>query len=714
MMKPKKNNRLHAQQLEEQMDQYLDSALSSRRTAAAPAQALAAFAPEQQQFVLRWGEIIADSNAELAYQFTAYAPEAMQQMDLEGVESWLIYAMDLYDTKGQLPAIRAFQDPSGYAATLEARIKGIVLDEVSGVLERFIRGLNGRELKIGAATQSYTDTETLFLPELLAELPTKEENFRLYKALLVHQWAQTWYGTWRGDHLLLLNADRSLAWLHRLETVRLDAELKRDFPGLHRDMQALRMRLDPPEPDGWQQFCVPLQQADANLNTSLQLLQQCEQQRLPPTCCYQGHLFPDRVQAVREKRLNLERGLFRIALAKLLQEADAAPPGMDRPEADILPESRERFALTKHPNPEMPEGFSYDLFLDGKAIAPPEDMQSVMESIIQDLGQIPDDYLVAAGPGLYRHGLPGDPSKDPNSVWSGTYHEEGAFFYNEWDYKRGHHRKNWCVLRELEVKPVKDLFPEQTLQKYRGLIASLRRTFEVLRGEDRILKRQSYGEDIDIDALVSAYADVQSGLEMSDRVLTRLHKDERNIAVMLMVDMSGSTKGWVNDAEREALLLLCEALETLGDRYAIYGFSGITRKRCELFRIKTFADPYNDETRAKISGIRPYDYTRMGVAIRHLSKQLHTVEARIKLLITLSDGKPEDYDGYYRGEYGIEDTRQALFEARRSGIHPFCITIDEQGQDYLPHLYGAANYVVIKDIAKLPLKVSDIYRKLTS
>ena len=208
-------------------------------------------------------------------------------------------------------------------------------------------------------------------------------------------------------------------------------------------------------------------------------------------------------------------------------------------------------------------------------------------------------------------------------------------------------------------------------------------------------------------------ADTQHGEEMTDRLFVKLHKLERNIAVMFMVDMSGSTKGWINDAEREALALLCEALETLGDRYAIYGFSGMTRKRCEVYRVKSFDDPYDDDVKARISGIRPKDYTRMGVTIRHLSYLLNQVEARTKLLITLSDGKPDDYDTY-RGAYGIEDTRMALIEAKRSGIHPFCITIDNEARDYLPHMYGAVNYAVIDEVRKLPLKVSDIYRRLTT
>ncbi len=144
-----------------------------------------------------------------------------------------------------------------------------------------------------------------------------------------------------------------------------------------------------------------------------------------------------------------------------------------------------------------------------------------------------------------------------------------------------------------------------TLVKYRGLVAALRRTFEALRGEDKLLKKQPYGENIDIDALVEAWADTRIGREMSDRLFTKMHKLERNIAVMFMVDMSGSTKGWINEAEREALVLLCESLETLGDRYAIYGFSGMTRKRCEVYRIKGFDDPYNEEVRARISGIIP-------------------------------------------------------------------------------------------------------------
>jgi nitric oxide reductase NorD protein len=339
-------------------------------------------------------------------------------------------------------------------------------------------------------------------------------------------------------------------------------------------------------------------------------------------------------------------------------------------------------------------------------------MRQLLSSILLDFGELPPDYLVPAGAGDYDPQLLNELEVDPDAVWQGVYHEEGAFLYDEWDHGRQHYRKNWCALREKPGQAVADGFVEQTRSKYHSLIKQLRRSFEAMRDEDKLLKRQADGDEVDLDALVEALADASDGSEMTSRLFTRMHRSERNIAVLFMVDMSGSTKGWINEAERESLVLLCEALESLGDRYAIYGFSGVGRKRCEVYTIKTFADHYDDATRERISGIQPQDYTRMGAPIRHLSRILNESEAKTRLLITLSDGKPDDYADY-KGDYGIEDTRRALIEARRSGIHPYCITIDEQARDYLPHMYGAAAYTVVERVEELPQKVADIYRRLT-
>lgn len=289
----------------------------------------------------------------------------------------------------------------------------------------------------------------------------------------------------------------------------------------------------------------------------------------------------------------------------------------------------------------------------------------------------------------------------------------GEVLYDEWDHRRQAYRRAWYRVSERPAHSANEDFVVAALRKHRGLLKRLYRTFEALRGEDRLLRRQAEGEAPDIDAIIGAYADMSFGLEPDHRLFLKKQRTERNIAVLFMVDMSGSTKGWINEVERESLVLLCEALEHLGDRYAIYGFAGYTHLRCEVFPIKGFTEGYTSAVRTRIAGIGPRDYTRMGAAIRHLSSKLQEVEARTRVLIALSDGRPDDEDGY-RGDYGVEDTRQAVLEARNQGIHPFCITIDDQAQDYLPHMFGRAHYTVVEDVAKLPYKVSDIYRKITT
>jgi nitric oxide reductase NorD protein len=553
---------------------------------------------------------------------------------------------------------------------------------------------------------------------MLNRFRSRAENFQFYKAIAVHLWAQCWYGTWRVDVNALMTGfehpDRALTLFHALEALRLDACIRRDLPGVSRQLAALRAASVSSLPESWEPVIERLQEHTATAADTGTLLAQVYETAVPEAVPYQGILKPQQVEQVRALRIKREQELFRIGLMRMRDEQPVAETHEEEsPEPEASTETEQvGFELHEVEATDLPDGFTYEIVFDGKPMVPPDDVKGVMASILQDLGEIPEEYLVAVGDGAYSMAGPRDEQK-PEDVWKGTYHEEGAFIYNEWDYERRHYRKNWAVLRELDVNPRFDDFVPRTLEKYRGLAGSLRRTFEALRGEDKLLKKQPYGDNVDIDALVETWADATMGMEMSDRLFTKMHKLERNIAVMFMVDMSGSTKGWINDAEREALVLLCESLETLGDRYAIYGFSGMTRKRCEVYRVKRFDEPYTDEVKARISGIKPQDYTRMGVTIRHLSTLLNEVEARTKLLITLSDGKPDDYDTY-RGAYGIEDTRQALIEAKRDGIHSFCITIDTEAKDYLPHMYGAVNYTVIDEVRKLPLKVSDIYWRLTT
>jgi nitric oxide reductase NorD protein len=700
---------LDADLIATRLDQYLEVEFTFIHTEEL-SRVLAGLPRERQDFVLEWTRRAAATNTELAFQFANRAKEALREVEPEAVSAWCLHAMDSYDRAGLQAAMAVIRDLDGFLAVGHQRAAGSLFEDAVPVLLPFVQGLEGRRLKIEPGEFAWTDGEVLYLPEIVARLDNREDNFQLFKATVAHLWAQTRFGTLNVDlveHLRRFRqVERAQAVFHALETLRLDARIADELPGLARRMAALSDRLsDAPLQPEWQPAAQALAAPRATVMDSLHWLAELYDGAPPPQRCYQGQLNPAAAWAARARRIERDKARLRESLRVVANEIAQGRVERDPPD---------RFELQQPEDEAQVGALQVEVTLSEVPVPIPDQVREQLTSILLDLGDIPPEYLTPAGEGEYDPALLQEAGLNPEDVWAGTYHEEGAFLYNEWDMARQAHKKNWCVLREIDVAPGDPAFYRATLGKYAGFIRSLRRTFEILRGEDRVLKRQSDGEDIDIDALVETWGDVHMGLEMSDRVFTRMHKVERNIAVMFMVDMSGSTRGWINEAEREALILLAEALNTLGDRYAIYGFSGWTRKRCEAFRIKDFDQPWDEQVIARVCGIEPKDYTRMGAPIRHLAQKLKQVEARTKLLITLSDGKPDDYDLEYRGEYGIEDTRQALFEARRDGIHAYCITIDREGQDYLPHMYGAANYTVLDDVAKLPTKVSDIYRRITT
>lgn len=336
------------------------------------------------------------------------------------------------------------------------------------------------------------------------------------------------------------------------------------------------------------------------------------------------------------------------------------------------------------------------------------EMAEEVRKFHEEFGHLPGRFVSSA---VGRAGEGVAPDVQPGNEQGGAL--QAAICYDEWDYRRLGFRKNWCVVTVKDLPDLKSGFIRQTLGKYHGVVNRLRHQFEMMRTTDRFVRRQRDGDDIDLDALVESLADARAGLAQSDRLYVKLLRDERDIAVIFLVDMSNSTAGWVGNTIKESLVLMTEALEVLGDRYGIYGFSGMRRTRCEIYHIKDIYEPSGDVVRQRIGAIGPREYTRMGPAIRHATSLLGKTDARVRLLITLTDGKPEDYDDY-KGEYAIEDTRHSLLEAKMGGIHPFCITIDHQAHDYMDHLYGPVNYIFVNDVRRLPLRMPEIYRALTS
>ncbi len=699
-------------ELQLRMELIVEPILSKQNSVFEPAKELAVFSKVDQDRFLESVENISKVNIELAFMFCQFGPLSLRLVDEENWGDWNNKILTVYDKEGLETAVNRIKNVENYIKSYTHAPSNVALNEISRILENFIIGLSGRKLSIEANDSFYTDTELIRLPDNISKFDRQEDNFAVYKAMAVHQWAQTWFGTWRMNIDAMAKTyqdpDRALKLFHKLETVRLDACIKRELPGIARTIKNLFGEPDTANLSKKWQFAIEkMQESDTTVRDTFFLLETVYKENdSPEDRPYQGELRPRETWKTIKERTDKERELFKDKLAELKNEMQqkSTEPSIDN---DVA-ENDEGFTIEINEDDSMSDNFSVELRFEDEVIEPPEELQELLRSIMQDLGEIPDEYLI---PNTYEVDEIEDESNDEN-LSSTIENEENFYVYDEWDHSRQKYRKEWCYLKELEIKPIYDNFADSTIHKHRNLLKHLRSTFEALREDDKRLKRQPYGDDIDLDAVIESYTDIKKGLEASQNLFTKSRKIDRNIAVMFMIDMSGSTAGWINEMEREALVLLCESLQLLGDRYAIYGFSGITHERCELYVIKELDEVYDNQVKARISGIQPQDYTRMGAAIRHLTKKLHQVEARTKLLITLSDGRPDDKDGY-RGPYGIEDTRRALIEAKFLGIHPFCITIDEEAMDYLQHMYGAVNFAVIDHVDKLPYKVSDIYRRIT-
>jgi nitric oxide reductase NorD protein len=429
----------------------------------------------------------------------------------------------------------------------------------------------------------------------------------------------------------------------------------------------------------------------------------------PHPLVYQGILRPNEAETTLLRRRESNKQEFQGFLDRLLEKL----PDINEVKVEIpLEEDGDQGKRNGRRDP-VSQWTPDELLLDGQAVPMPEAMRKVIQEILEDVGYIPSSYLMSGAEDMSGHHFRPlvQVSEDQDEIRPVS--DQSVFVYDEWDYRRNDYRKNWCEMRESLVEAGEEDFVNRTLSERHGMVSKVRRQFEMLRLENRVLRRQKEGEEIDLDAVVEAFSDMQAGIAPSERLLVRRQRDQRSIAAGFLIDMSGSTKGWINQAIKEALVVMSEALEILGDRYAIYGFSGMTRKRCELYRVKAFSEAYNDEVKGRVAGIQPRDYTRIGPPIRHMTNLLSEVEARVRLLVTLSDGKPDDYDGY-KGDYAIEDTRQALIEAKQQGIHPFCITIDKAAHSYISHMYGRVNFIFLKNVEELPFRLVEIYRRLTT
>jgi hypothetical protein len=336
--------------------------------------------------------------------------------------------------------------------------------------------------------------------------------------------------------------------------------------------------------------------------------------------------------------------------------------------------------------------------------------------------------------------------------------EPFCYLYSEWDFRAGAFKPRWCRVRERVMAEGRSDFYTETLAEHRLLVNQVRARFEHFMPElFRKVTRRYDGEDVDLDQLIDLVVDCQAGVTPSEKIYWRRERTQRDVAVALLLDMSATTNEYVLleaaramrptahtaqsysqylrqiaagvdergkplrkrtiEIEKQAAIVLIQALESIGDNYAVYAFSGSGRASVEFHVVKDFSEPLSQRVVRRVDGIAPAHATRMGAAIRHAVTKLARVEAQTRLLFLVSDGRPYDRD-YGRDandqEYAVHDTRQALRDAARRKVRPFCLTIDKEGADYMRAMCEDLPYEVVGRVEDLPISLLTAYPKLTA
>jgi nitric oxide reductase NorD protein len=338
------------------------------------------------------------------------------------------------------------------------------------------------------------------------------------------------------------------------------------------------------------------------------------------------------------------------------------------------------------------------------------------EGLGDSLAELPEARVVRT-PGQAKEVLrAGDEAPRTQSTSASTPRRVGIA-YPEWNFRSGTYRRPGAIVRET-APALGDLqWVESARARHAALARRVRTRFERLRPRRSRIGRQADGPELDIAEYVRASADARAGAVVEDRLYVDERPERRELTVALLADVSASTDSWVAghqrivDVEKDALLVVCEALGALGDPYAIFAFSGESAEQVSVITVKRFEDRTDDAVRRRIAALEADGYTRVGAAIRHATASLIRQPTARRLLLMLSDGKPNDVDEY-EGPYGIEDARQAIAEARAQNVNVFCLTVDREAPRYAPRIFGRAGFTLLRRPDQLPEVLIDVLRRL--
>lgn len=314
--------------------------------------------------------------------------------------------------------------------------------------------------------------------------------------------------------------------------------------------------------------------------------------------------------------------------------------------------------------------------------------------------------------GFYKAELDlGEAVPDVHNILPG----EKAITYPEWHFKKKKYQPDWVNVYPTPVTRTEPQLAQSIISAHRGRIMRLSQRLQAHREKNLLFQRQNQGDELDLDAVVNAYGDRIAGLDPGENLYVSQRKALRDSAITLLFDISLSSGSWVDgrrilDLTRETILILGEVGHRLGDTFRILAFASNTRNHCRAWDIKPWADSWQ-LARGRVCGLEPQGYTRIGPAIRHAHAGFQGIQSRRKVLLLITDGKPNDYDRY-EGKHGREDIHMAIREGREQGIHTHALALDPRARRTLPAMFGTSGWQIIKRPADLTDAVVAAYGHL--
>ena len=287
--------------------------------------------------------------------------------------------------------------------------------------------------------------------------------------------------------------------------------------------------------------------------------------------------------------------------------------------------------------------------------------------------------------------------------------------YNEWDFSKRRYKENYCkVYPKTQLKTDVNYY-KNTISKNSSTLINLRKILTNLNNKIQQQKRQSQGEEFDIDAITDLYVDVHSKKTPSDKIYLSNRKKEKDLSILLLLDISLSSDSYaagnrVIDVEKEVSILFGEILNEFNIDFSIDSFYSKTRNFSTYLTVKDFDENWS-AAKYKIGAIEPSGYTRIGAALRHAGARLDARKNKSKWIILISDGKPNDYDKY-EGKYGINDVKQALRELNQRNINSYALAIEAQAKYYLPQMFGQNHYQILTTPSELLQSMVKLYEKI--